>query len=258
MNKDKTFIGQMILAQIIKLIPKQLINSAVQKHDFNKYYKTLPLRTHLISSMFGVLSYCSGLRELCEGMLACEGKLTHLGLVKSPAKSTLTDANTTLTATAQKKFKEYDTLEITGAALLNDKNVRNYSISVYLDGTKIDSLYSKNKKPIKFLVDCNQLYTFLFQKDNCQDKIVIVNTKIPEGLKEMQDHTFDFEIEMSQFLLKDSKETEDFPVAVIVIDKEDELLEASESYDKFTHHEFEVITLNVSGNLSQKPRKSDK
>ncbi len=48
MNKDKTFIGQMILAQIIKLIPKQLINSAVQKHDFNKYYKTLPLRTNLI------------------------------------------------------------------------------------------------------------------------------------------------------------------------------------------------------------------
>lgn len=94
MSKDKTFIGQPILSQIIKLIPKQLINSAVQKHDCNKHYKTLPLRTHLISSLFGVLSYCSGLRELCEGMLACEGKLTHLGLVKSPARSTLSDANT--------------------------------------------------------------------------------------------------------------------------------------------------------------------
>ena len=94
MSKDKTFIGQPILTQIIKLIPKALINEAVQKHDCNKYYKTLPLRTHLISSLFGVLSYCNGLRELCEGMLACEGKLTHLGLLKSPAKSTLSDANT--------------------------------------------------------------------------------------------------------------------------------------------------------------------
>ena len=27
-------------------------------------------------------------------MFACEGKLTHLGLFKSPAKSTLSDANT--------------------------------------------------------------------------------------------------------------------------------------------------------------------
>ena len=48
MNKDKTFIGQPILGQIIKLIPKQLINSAVQKHYCNKYYKKLPSRTHLI------------------------------------------------------------------------------------------------------------------------------------------------------------------------------------------------------------------
>lgn len=34
-----------------------------------------------------------GLRELCEGLLACEGKLTHLGLNKVPARSTLSDAN---------------------------------------------------------------------------------------------------------------------------------------------------------------------
>jgi hypothetical protein len=31
---------------------------------------------------------------LCEGLLACEGKLTHLGLDKAPARSTISDANT--------------------------------------------------------------------------------------------------------------------------------------------------------------------
>ena len=41
-----------------------------------------------------VLSYCNGLRELCEGMLGCEGKLSHLGMDKAPARSTLSDANT--------------------------------------------------------------------------------------------------------------------------------------------------------------------
>jgi hypothetical protein len=40
-----------------------------------------------------VFSYCNGLRELCEGMLACEGKLSHLGFDKAPARSTLSDAN---------------------------------------------------------------------------------------------------------------------------------------------------------------------
>ncbi|WP_106528833.1 DUF4372 domain-containing protein [Chitinophaga niastensis] len=30
--------------------------------------------------LYGVFSYCNGLREVCEGLLACEGKLSHLGL----------------------------------------------------------------------------------------------------------------------------------------------------------------------------------
>jgi hypothetical protein len=34
------------------------------------------------------------LRELCEGPLACEGRLVHLGFDKAPARSTLSDANT--------------------------------------------------------------------------------------------------------------------------------------------------------------------
>lgn len=33
------------------------------------------------------------MREICEGILACEGKFTHLGLDKAPARSTLSDAN---------------------------------------------------------------------------------------------------------------------------------------------------------------------
>ena len=48
---------------------------------------------HLVSLLYGVFSYCNGLREVCEGMLACEGKLAHLGLDKAPARSTLSDAN---------------------------------------------------------------------------------------------------------------------------------------------------------------------
>lgn len=93
MSKDKTFIGQPILSQILGIIPKSIINESAQKHNSNRYYKKLPFRTHLISTLYGVFSYCSGLREICEGMLGCEGKLTHLGLLKSPAKSTLSDAN---------------------------------------------------------------------------------------------------------------------------------------------------------------------
>jgi hypothetical protein len=93
MNEDRKFSGQPVLSQIMDVIPASIINAANRKHRANRYYKRLPLRVHLVSLLYGVFSYCNGLREVCEGMLACEGKLTHLGLDKAPARSTLSDAN---------------------------------------------------------------------------------------------------------------------------------------------------------------------
>ena len=77
MDKDKSFTGQPILSQILDVIPSSLINKANRKHQANRYYKKLPLRMHLVSLLYGVFSYCNGLRELCEGLLACEGKLSQ-------------------------------------------------------------------------------------------------------------------------------------------------------------------------------------
>jgi hypothetical protein len=94
MDKSTKFVGQPILSQILSCISATKISSAANKHNSNRYYKKLPLRVHLITLLYGVFSYCNGLREVCEGMLACEGKLTHLGLDKAPARSTLSDANT--------------------------------------------------------------------------------------------------------------------------------------------------------------------
>ena len=93
MNEVKKFSGQPVLSQILDVIPSSVISSASRKHKANRYYKQLPLRIHLVSLLYGVFSYCNGLREVCEGMLACEGKLSHLGLDKAPARSTLSDAN---------------------------------------------------------------------------------------------------------------------------------------------------------------------
>jgi len=93
MDKGKNFVGQPILSQILNCIPKEIIRSATQKHSSDRYYKKIPVQAHLTTLLFGVLSYCNGLREICEGMLACEGKLGHLGLSQSPPRSTFSDAN---------------------------------------------------------------------------------------------------------------------------------------------------------------------
>ncbi|MEO5976214.1 MAG: IS4 family transposase [Chryseolinea sp.] len=93
MDKSKKFVGQPILSQILSCISGQIISQSSKQHNSNRYYKRIPVRVHLVSLLYGVFSYCNGLRELCEGLLACEGKLTHLGLDKAPPRSTLSDAN---------------------------------------------------------------------------------------------------------------------------------------------------------------------
>ena len=93
MHICKKFSGQPVLSQILDVIPKEVVSRSARKHQANRYYKKLPLRVHLVSLLYGLFSFCNGLRELSEGLLACEGKHSHLGLDPVPARSTLSDPN---------------------------------------------------------------------------------------------------------------------------------------------------------------------
>ena len=95
MDKDKTkkLIGQPIINQILNLIPNRKIIDIAKETGCDKYYKQIPLIKHIATMMFGILSRCNSLREICAGMLLCEGKLNHIGLTKVIPKSTLADAN---------------------------------------------------------------------------------------------------------------------------------------------------------------------
>ena len=95
MSKDKTkkLVGQPIMNQILRLIPKSKISEIAKDTQCDRYYKKIPLMKHLTTMLFGVLSRCNSIREICAGMLLCEGKLSHIGLEKVIPKSTLADAN---------------------------------------------------------------------------------------------------------------------------------------------------------------------
>ena len=90
-NTEIKFAGQPILKQILNLIDAVNIPSLVRKHNSDYYYKAFLTRTHLITMLFGILSRCDSMTEICEGMRALGGKLNHLGLKKAPAKSTACD-----------------------------------------------------------------------------------------------------------------------------------------------------------------------
>lgn len=86
-----TFVGQPIFKQIMNLVDKVDIKGLIAKHESDYYYKSFKTRTHLSTMLFGILSRCDSMNEICEGMRAMGGKLNHLGLDQAPAKSTACD-----------------------------------------------------------------------------------------------------------------------------------------------------------------------
>lgn len=95
MGKDtqKAFIGQPIMTQILSLINRQQFNRLVRKHKSDRYYKQFKSWDHFVTILYGILSRCDSVTEIFEGLIGCVGKLSHFGLKKPPAKSTITDGN---------------------------------------------------------------------------------------------------------------------------------------------------------------------
>lgn len=93
MSKDKEirFVGQPIFRQIMRLVDDFDLRGLTKKHNSDYYYKAYKSRTQLITMLFGILSRCDSMTEICEGLRAMGGKLNHMGLDKAPAKSTASD-----------------------------------------------------------------------------------------------------------------------------------------------------------------------
>ncbi len=93
MSKDTEikFVGQPIFGQIMKLIDRSTFVQLVRDKKSDYYYKAFKSWDELIVMLFGILSRCDSMAEICEGMKALGGKLNHLSMQKAPAKSTASD-----------------------------------------------------------------------------------------------------------------------------------------------------------------------
>ncbi len=93
MDKNSKFSGKPIISQIIGLLDRGKINRTARENKSDRYYKKFKTIDHLITMIYVVLSGCSSLREIVGIMLACEGKMKHLGIQSFPKRSTISDAN---------------------------------------------------------------------------------------------------------------------------------------------------------------------
>jgi len=82
-----------LFSQLLQKIPRDVFEALVQKHGSERYAKGFSSWTHLVAMLFSQLAHADSLREICNGLACCEGKLLHLGIRDTPRRSTLSYAN---------------------------------------------------------------------------------------------------------------------------------------------------------------------
>lgn len=79
--------------QLLQHFPRGEFGALVKKHNAERRAKGFGCWTQLVSMLFCQLAHADSLREICNGLGCCLGKLVHLGISQAPNKSTLSYAN---------------------------------------------------------------------------------------------------------------------------------------------------------------------
>ena len=82
-----------LFSQILSIVSKDDFYRIVAKHKAQKHAKGFSCWDQFVAMMFCQLAQAKSLNEIVIGLAMCEGKLNHLGMTASPAKSTLSYAN---------------------------------------------------------------------------------------------------------------------------------------------------------------------
>lgn len=87
-----------LFSQLLDHFPRTEFAALVKKHGAERGAKGFTCWNQFISMMFCQLARADSLREICNGLACCLGKLAHLGIDDAPKRSTLAYANTHRTA----------------------------------------------------------------------------------------------------------------------------------------------------------------
>lgn len=82
-----------LFSQLLREIPKVEFERLVRRHGSERRAKGFTCWNQLVSMLFCHLAGADSLREVCNGLACCVGKLVHLGVERMPNKSTLAYAN---------------------------------------------------------------------------------------------------------------------------------------------------------------------
>lgn len=81
-----------VFSQILKLFPRAEFQQIVMRHKAERHARGFRSWAQFVAMLFCQLGRAQSLREICDGLLSAEAKLSHLG-IQAPKRSTLSYAN---------------------------------------------------------------------------------------------------------------------------------------------------------------------
>ena len=82
-----------LFSQLLQQIPRNEFAALVARHQAERHAKGFTCWTQFTAMLFCQLAHADSLREICNGLACCLGKLVHLGIRRGPTKSSLSYAN---------------------------------------------------------------------------------------------------------------------------------------------------------------------
>jgi hypothetical protein len=82
-----------MFSQILQLFPRSDFQMLVKETKAERHARGFSCWNQFVSMMFCQLGRAHSLREICQGLSSCEGKLLHLGIDGAPHRSSLAYAN---------------------------------------------------------------------------------------------------------------------------------------------------------------------
>jgi hypothetical protein len=82
-----------MFSQILQLFPRSDFQFQVKETKAERHARGFNCWVQFVSMMFCQLGRAHSLREICQGLSSCEGKLSHLGIDAAPHRSSLAYAN---------------------------------------------------------------------------------------------------------------------------------------------------------------------
>jgi len=82
-----------LFSQLLQEVPRTEFAKLVNKHQGERDAKGFTCWAQFTAMLFCQLAHADSLREICNGLACCLGKLAHLGIRRGPSKSNLSYAN---------------------------------------------------------------------------------------------------------------------------------------------------------------------